>query len=70
MKLNDIYKNFLRLFPIYEQFVKSYTRFGSRMIYITFNEDIPPLYFLYTNDNDWNLGTKLNRKHPNPNYRT
>lgn len=68
MKLDDIYKNFIKIFPVYEDFVKEYKRFGSRMIYITFNNDLPPLYFLYTNDNDWNLGTKPHRQHPNANY--
>lgn len=64
MKMDDLINNFKEMFPWYVDLVKSYKRFGSRMLYITFVNDLPPLYFLYTSENDWNLGTKPNRKKP------
>lgn len=69
MRADDIFHTFEKMFPIYAAKVVKYERIGSRMIELTFkNEEQPNLYFLYTSDINWNLGTQPYRRKPDPNY--
>lgn len=65
MKVDTIFHAFERLFPDLVGDVIEYERFGSRMIEIIFKHpESPNLYFLYNNDQNWNLGTKPHRRKP------
>lgn len=67
MNKNDIFEHFIKLFPNYVPNVLEYKKIGSRCISITFSPDSisKNLLFLYNNDEDWTLGTKIWREKPN-----
>lgn len=67
MKKETIYNAFVRLFPTWSKMVTGYKKIGSRMILIDcllYNDK--SIVFLYNNDNDWTLGTKIWRRRPEP----
>lgn len=66
----ELYAKFELMFPKLAEDATGCSRIGSRVISIRFknpedeNND-KSLVFLYINDNNWQLGTKLWRKRPN-----
>lgn len=65
MKKEEIFDNFVRLFPDYAKYVKKYKKLGSKMIGLE-TEKGERLSFLYMGKGNWNFGTKPWRKKPIP----
>lgn len=68
MTAEDLFRKYTKLFPDSSQIngepvPTNYTKIGARMIRIEFSEG-PVLYFLWYDENNWNLGTKPYRNQP------
>ena len=69
MTAQDLFDEFIRIFPkalgSSEQglIVSSYWKVGARMLRLEMNAG-PALYFLWYDENNWNLGTKPYRNRP------
>lgn len=62
-KIEFVWKNFERLFPMLAMHVDSWERAGSKMISIEMDDGVV-LWFLYYSPTNWNLGTKPWRMKP------
>lgn len=65
-QLNFIWGNFKRMFPEKVEHVMSYSRGGSKMIYLEMDDGMK-LSFMYYTPTNWNLGTKPWRLKPTTN---
>lgn len=65
MTVQNIYKAFSNMFPDLAQAASSHKKVGSKTISIKMKNG-KSLVFLFNNEDDWTLGTKLWRKKPEP----
>lgn len=63
MNARTLYQTFKGMFPDIAEDCNSYKRMGSRAIAVYLKSG-KSLIFMYTNENNWNLGTKYWRKMP------
>lgn len=69
MTADALYDEFVAIFPDALEHgeqgnvVTKYDKIGARMLRIEFS-DAPTLYFLWYDENNWNLGTKMYRQKP------
>lgn len=63
MTRDEIYERFKIMFPQYNDKVTGYEKIGSKSIALDLTTG--RLVFLYIDDTNWSLGTKLYRMRPN-----
>lgn len=59
----ELFKIFVSIFPGWDNLVVEYEKIGARALKMTTVSGIP-LYFMWYDDTNWTLGTKLYRKRP------
>lgn len=65
MTVQNIFKAFSNMFPDLAQASASYKKVGSKTISVKMKNG-KSLVFLFNNEDDWTLGTKLWRRKPEP----